>query len=81
MAIIIKSADEDTISIPARLMATLRLREGERVNAVVNGDTLRFARLDQFLKLRGALADDEAFDRAIEWIDRAWQTWTMPLSA
>lgn len=81
MAIVIKSADENTISIPSKIMALLGLREGDQVKAIVSGETLRLARLDQFLKLRGALAEDEAFDRAMTCLDRAWQTWTTPVSA
>ena len=81
MAIVIKSADENTISMPSKIMALLGLREGDQVKAIVSGETLRLARLDQFLKLRGTLAEDEAFDRAMAWLDRAWQTWTTPVSA
>jgi len=32
--------------------------------------------LDQFLALRGALRDDEAFDAAMEFLEKAWQQWT-----
>ena len=81
MTVVGKSSDENTISIPAWLMDILKLREGDQVKAIVNGETLRLARLDRFLKLRGMLADDDAFDRAMEWVDRAWQTWTTPVSA
>jgi len=81
MTLVVKSSDEDTISLPARLMTVLNLREGEAIKAIVEGQTLRLARLSSFLNLRGALADDEAFDRALEFIDRAWQSWTRPASA
>ena len=81
MTIVVKSSDEDAISLPARLMAVLNLREGDEVKATVDGHTLRLARLDRFLSLRGAFADDTAFDRAMEYIDRAWQSWTLPISA
>lgn len=81
MAIIIKRSTEDAISLPARLLAGLNLRDGDEVKVTVEGQTLRLARLDQFLDLRGALAADEAFDRAMDFIDRAWQAWTIPASA
>lgn len=81
MTIIVKSSNEDTISIPDRLLALLHLREGDQVKVIVEGETLRLARLDAFLKLRGALADDEDFARAMELMNQAWQTWTIPDSA
>jgi antitoxin component of MazEF toxin-antitoxin module len=81
MSLVIKRSDERSISIPPRLMAELHLREGDEVKAIIEGDTLRLERLDKFLSLRGALADDDAFDRAMEQIDRAWQSWTAPASA
>lgn len=81
MTIIVKSSTEDAISLPGRLMAVLGLREGDAVKATVDGQTLRLTRLDRFLALRGALADDDAFDRAIELIDQAWKSWTIPDSA
>ncbi|MCC7352337.1 MAG: AbrB family transcriptional regulator [Anaerolineae bacterium] len=81
MTIVVKSTDEDAISLPAGLMAVLNLREGDAIKAIVDGQTLRLARLDKFLALRGILADDEAFDRALASIDRAWKSWTIPISA
>jgi antitoxin component of MazEF toxin-antitoxin module len=81
MTIVVKSSDEDAIAMPTQLMAALRLREGDEVKAIVEGETLRLTRLDRFLALRGVLADDEEFDRAMEQIDRAWQSWTTPASA
>jgi antitoxin component of MazEF toxin-antitoxin module len=81
MAIRIKSTSEDAISLPAHLLAGLKLREGDEVTVTVEGQTLRLARVDLFLSLRGALASDDDFDRAMEFIDRAWQAWTTPASA
>jgi len=81
MATVIKSNAEDSISLPAHLLAGLNLREGDEVKVTVEGQTLRLARLDQFLSLRGALEGDDAFDRAMDDIDRAWQAWTLPNSA
>ena len=81
MTLVVKSSDENTISLPARLMAVLNLREGEAIKAIVEGETLRLARLSSFLGLRGVLANDDGFDRALDFIDRAWQSWTIPTSA
>lgn len=68
MTIAVKSSSENAIALPAQLMAELNLREGDVVKAVVDGQALRIAPLDKFLSLRGALADDDAFDRAMEFI-------------
>lgn len=81
MVVVVKSSDENTISLPVQLMERLSLRDGDEVQAVLDGQTLRLARLRDFLSLRGVLADDEAFDRAMEFIDQAWQSWTTPNSA
>ena len=81
MTIVIKSSTEDAIALPARLLAGLNLRDGDEVKVTVDGQNLRLARLDQFLDLRGALANDEAFNRAVEFMERAWQEWTLPASA
>ena len=58
MTIIVKSSNEDAITIPAALMSALNLREGDEVKAIVDGETLRFARLNKFLSLRGAPSGD-----------------------
>jgi antitoxin component of MazEF toxin-antitoxin module len=76
VTIIIKSSDENTISLPAQLMEELNLREGDEVKAILEGETLRLTRLDKFLALRGVLADDKAFDEAMQFLERAWQSWT-----
>jgi antitoxin component of MazEF toxin-antitoxin module len=81
MTIIVKSSNEDAITIPAALMSALNLREGDEVKAIVDGETLRLARLNKFLSLRGALADDEAFEHAMEANEQAWQAWTKTASA
>lgn len=69
MTIIIKSSDEQAISLPTWLMEVLNLREGDEVKAIVDGQTLRLTPLDKFLSLRGTLAEDESFDRAMEFIE------------
>jgi hypothetical protein len=59
----------------------LRLRDGDVVKAIVEGQTLRVARLEAFLNLRGSLADDEAFDQAMEEVEQGWNAWTSLESA
>ncbi len=81
MTIVVKSEDEDTISLPGKLLNKLRLREGDEVKAVLDGQTLRVSRLDDFLSLRGVLADDASFDEALDTLDQAWRSWPISLSA
>lgn len=81
MTMIVRSATEDAITIPLRLMKALKLHEGDEVKVIVDGETLRLAHLDQFLSLRGALADDEGFDEALKANEQGWQTWTTAESA
>jgi antitoxin component of MazEF toxin-antitoxin module len=81
MTIIARSTREDTIFLPERLFTLLKLREGDAVKAVIEGQTLRVARLEAFLSLRGVLADDEAFDGAMEDLKQGWNAWTLPASA
>lgn len=81
MAIVIKRSDENSISVPSELLEKLRLREGDEVRVVVEGNALRIERIDSFLKLRGALADDLAFDQALELLDQSWRSWASRLSA
>ncbi len=76
MTLVVQSSSEDTISLPAWLMKLLNLREGDNIKTIVEGTTLRLTPLDQFLALRGALQEDKDFDEAIEFIDRAWRSWT-----
>jgi antitoxin component of MazEF toxin-antitoxin module len=78
MTIIVQSSTEDVISLPARLMKLLNLREGEEIKTVIEGQTLRLTPLESFLSLRGVLQDDQEFDIAIEYLHRAWQEWTPP---
>jgi hypothetical protein len=80
MTLVVQSSDEDTISLPAWLMKLLNLQEGDEIKTIIEGHTLRLASIDQFLALRGVLREDEAFDTAIESLDRAWESWTTPNS-
>lgn len=36
--------------------------------------------LASFLALRGVLKDDQEFDAAIDYLNQAWQEWTLPNS-
>jgi len=80
MTLVVRSSSEDSISLPAWLMELLNLREGDNVKTIIEGQTLRLTPLDQFLTLRGALQDDKDFDAAMESLDQAWQSWTIPNS-
>jgi len=80
MTVVVQSSSEDTISLPAWLMRLLNLREGEKIKTVIEGQTLRLTPLDQFLALRGVLKDDEDFDKALEYLEQAWQAWTVSKS-
>ena len=71
MTVIVRRATADAITLPRRLMHALKLREGDEVKAIVDGETLRLAHLDQFLSLRGALANDEGFDEALRTLQEA----------
>jgi hypothetical protein len=55
----------------------LNWREGDEVKVFLEGKVLRLARLNEFLGLRGVLANDKDFERAFETMDRAWNSWTM----
>lgn len=81
MTTIAKSAKADVIYLPEDLLDALKLNEGDEVKAVVEGENIRLARLDEFLALRGILAEDEDFDQAMEYLDQAWNAWTPPASA
>lgn len=81
MTIVAKSSKSDTIFLPEKLMAVLNLREGETIKAVIEGQTLRLARLEAFLNLRGVLAEDKAFDQAVQILEEGWDSWTSPTSA
>lgn len=79
--VVVRSTQADTIFLPEQLLSQLSLREGDSVKVIVEGQTLRLARLEAFLSLRGALADDEAFDQAMAEVERGWKEWASPASA
>lgn len=80
MTIVIRSTDEDTISLPRSILKSLRLQDGDEVKAVLEGDTLRLSKIEGFLGLRGVLADDTEFDMALDILDKNWQAWTLSTS-
>lgn len=77
MTLIVQSSSEDVISLPAWLMNILNLHEGDEIKTIIEGQTLRITPLDQFLALRGALENDQEFDTALEFLNQAWQEWTV----
>ncbi|HIP70112.1 MAG TPA: hypothetical protein EYH05_01800 [Anaerolineae bacterium] len=58
-------------------MDLLNLHDGDEVKTIVEGKTLRITPLEQFLALRGTLEDDQEFDAAMKFVDKAWQEWTI----
>jgi antitoxin component of MazEF toxin-antitoxin module len=78
MTLIVQSSSEDVISLPGWLMNILNLREGDEIKTIIEGQTLRITPLEQFLALRGALENDQEFDTALEFLNQAWQEWTVP---
>ena len=81
MTLIVLSNDENAISLPADLMEKLMLQEGDQVSAILEGQTLRLAKLDKFLRLRGVLAEDSSFDEAMNLLERSWESWNSPAAA
>lgn len=75
MTIIVKSINDNTISLPGWLMKNLNLNDGEEVKTVIEGKTLRLSSLNQFIALRGALSEDDEFNTAIEFLNKAWDSW------
>ncbi len=66
MTVIVKSTNEDVIALPIWLMKLLKLREGDKIKTVIEGQMVRLTPLDKFLSLRGALRDDKDFDAAMQ---------------
>lgn len=81
MTIIVKSRDEDVITLPSQLLEGLHWPEGSEIKVIMDGQVLRLAPLDQFLALRGSLQDDESFDEAMQLLNESWQSWTALTSA
>ena len=81
MTLIVQSSTEDVISLPTWLMNSLNLHDGDEIKTIIEGQTVRITPLDQFLALRGVLKDDPEFDSAMEFLNQAWQKWTISGSA
>ena len=75
MTLTIQRSEGPTIAIPGDLLSRLQLREGDEVTPVVQEGTLRLTQVDRFLALRGSMAEDDGFDRAMDEIAGAWQSW------
>ena len=73
MSMIVKSTSEQVLTLPLSLLKKLNWREGDEVKVSVAGDLLKIERLDRFLRLRGALADDAVFDKAMETLSSMWE--------
>lgn len=78
MSMIVKSTNEQVLMLPLSLLKKLDWREGDEVKVSVTGDLLKIERLGKFLRLRGVLADDAGFDKAMETLDQTWNQWTLP---
>lgn len=81
MTLTVRDGDADTIALPAKLREKLNLRDGDLVTPILEGNFLRLTRVDRFLALRGALADDEGFDQAMDEVRQQWATWASNGSA
>ena len=78
MTMIVQGSTENIISLPVWLMKLLNLREGEEIKTIIEEQTLRLTPLENFLALRRTLKDDQGFDAAVEYLNQAWQEWTLP---
>jgi len=76
MRAIVRTGEPNVISLPGDLLNVLGLQDGDVVTAVVEDQALRLARVGRFLELRSILTNDEEFDRAMEWMEKAWRAWT-----
>jgi len=81
MATIVQSADKNTIALPAWLMEVLQVQEGDEIKTAVSGNTLQLTPVEKFLALRGVWAGDSAIDDAFDFLEQAWDQWTLPESA
>ncbi len=81
VTLIVKSMDDNVISLPKWLMAQLNLVDGDSISPVVEGAALHLKPLQRFLALRGLLRDDDSYEKAIGELEASWQQWTFPESA
>ena len=78
MTVTVSTSNEEMMTLPAWVMKRLNLRDGEKITPIIEGQSIRFDSLDQFLRLRGILRDDQEFDAALELLEQRWRTWTFP---
>ncbi|MBC7228365.1 MAG: hypothetical protein H5T61_14225 [Thermoflexales bacterium] len=69
MKFVVRTSNADVVYLPVSLMDALGLHDGDLVKAQVDQQALRLSRVSRFLELRGALAEDEEFDRALELLE------------
>ncbi len=81
MTLIVKSMDDNVISLPRWLMTHLNLVDGDSISPVVEGTALHLKPLQRFLALRGLLRYDDSYEKAIGELEASWQVWTFPESA
>lgn len=81
MKLIVRVSPTNTMYLPVHLMDALGLQDGDLVRAQVDHQALRLARIGRFLELRGILAEDEEFDRAVDLLEKAWAAWNLSASA
>lgn len=80
MTITVRSSNEEIMTLPIWVMKRLNLHDGEKITPIIEGQSLRFSPLEQFLSLRGVLRDDPDFDAVMDLLEQRWQTWTFPES-
>ena len=56
ITIIVQSSNEGIISLPASLMRSLNLHEGEKIQTIIKEKTWRLISLEPFFALRGILS-------------------------
>ena len=80
MTVTVRSSNEEIMTMPIWVMKRLNLHDGEEIAPIIEGQSIRFSPVEQFLGLRGVLRDDADFDAAMELLEQRWQTWTFPES-
>ena len=77
----VKHTDEPILGLPADLLKALNLQEGDQVAVTVEHIARQPdpAAVDAFLALAGVFAGDAAFDEAMRYLDRQWDTWNRDL--
>ena len=68
MTVTVRSSNEEIITMPIWVMKRLNLHDGEKIALIIEGQSIRFSPVEQFLGLRGALRDDAEFDAAMDFL-------------